>query len=752
MKKLFSALFAFAAIAVLCFSVSAESEKKTMLLLDGSGKTVKSYSITSSTEEVDVRREIQTAINYADSHSSEKNRFTLKIPKGEYTLARSINVNSNITLDFGNSLFKRTKNCSSYIRAGHGADNTKGYNGYKNITIKNVTFDDQKIPRGSSLVRFAHAQNFTLENVTMKNTFGVAHQLTFAASKNVKIKNCSFLNMDVSTKAKALNCEAIQIDVLMEKYFGNYPLYDGTPTQNVEITGCVFKNLSRGCGTHTSVAGSYFTNMKINNNSFENIDGYAIRATNYRNSEIKNNKITNCGNGIVVSDLTGSGLQNCYTPFKENTALVPDSNIVVSGNKISVCDTGYSRAYASGIEIFGEVVKNKKFADGKTFSGDFRMRKMRVENNTISSTVKNKAFHAININGAYSEKGGESSDFVVSGNVIKLDISKPSKQTSDAFRVKNSVNLKICSNSTDEKSKKISAFILLENCNGVSFLSNSFSTGGEYGVLARKSTRCVVEGNTFKKTASHAVYLYKNCKKMTVTSNKIQRSSDCGITLRDCAGATVSKNSVKNVKKIGVYVASSSGVSVTSNTLSGCATGIYSRDSSGKYISRNNVYSPTEEGIFINGKGSFKSVASNYILTPGQTAIDIAATSTVTSVEKNRIDLTSSSTDAIRVRGDASVQKITENEINRQKNKKSKKLKTACDRGIALLSKKSKTSEISQNKIKNCDEGIYVTELSKKPKIRKNEVTSCRYAIVYKNASLSKNKISLSKAADYRRL
>lgn len=752
MKKLFTSFFVLAAAVLLCFSVSAESEKKTMQLLDGSGKAVKSFSITSSTDEVDVRKQIQTAIDYADSHSSEKNRFTLKIPNGEYTLARSININSNLTLDFENSVLKRTENCSSYIRAGHGADNAKGYEGYKNVTIKNVTLDDKNVHHGSSLVRFAHAQNFTLENVTMKNTSGVAHQLTFAASKNVKIKNCRFLNMDVSSKAPALNCEAIQIDVLMEKYFGNYPQYDGTPTQNVEITGCVFNNLSRGCGTHTSVAGSYFTNMKINNNTFENVDGYAIRATNYRNSEIKNNKITNCGNGIVVSDLTGDGLQNCYTSFKENTALIPDSNIVVSGNKISICDTKYSRAYASGIEIFGTVVKNKKFADGKTFSGDFRMRKMKVENNTISSTVKNKAFHAININGAYSEKGGENSDFVVSGNIIRLDVSKPSKQTSDAFRVKNSSNLKISSNSTDEKSKKISSFILLENCRGISFLSNSFPTGGEYGVLARQSSGCVIKDNSFKKTSSHAVYLYKKCKKMTVTSNKIYRSSDCGITLRDCAGATVSKNSVKKVKKIGVYVASSSGVSVSSNTLSGCATGIYSRDSSGKYISRNSIYSPTEEGIFINGKGSFKSVASNYILTPGKTAIDVAATSSLTSIEKNLIDIASSSTDAIRIRGDASVQTISKNEINLQKNKKSKKLKTSCNRGISVLSKKSKTTEISLNKIKNCGEGIYVTSLSKKPKITQNEVTTCRYGIVYKKAALSKNKIVSAKSGSYRKL
>ena len=98
--------------------------------------------------------------------------------------------------------------------------------------------------------------------------------------------NCNFNNFK-GDFANKTNIEALQFDALAGDHFSSFnPDNDETPSKNVTIKNSSFKNLQRGLGTHTGIANSYFENFTIINNTFENITGYAIIATNYKNANI----------------------------------------------------------------------------------------------------------------------------------------------------------------------------------------------------------------------------------------------------------------------------------------------------------------------------------------------------------------------------------------------------------------------------------------------------------------------------------
>ena len=730
MKKTVALIFAIIIAACFCvfaFAADEEAQRAEIKLLDSEEKTVGTYEFDPTAEGFDARNTFQRAIYKARSTASEENPLTVVIPKGEYIISSSINAYSFISLDFSGSVLTRKEGCNAaYLRFGSSSMVSHGYDGFKNITIKNAVFDDKKLEHNSSFLRFAHAQNIMLENVTMKNSVGVTHLLTFAASKNVTVKNCRFYNMDVSKINAYQNCEAIQIDILKEAYFSNYGAYDGTPTSDVTVTGCKFKNVPRGCGTHSAIAGYYFRNMVFTKNTFQNIPGYAIKTMNYRNSKITNNTILDCGSGICVSDITDTSLKNCYAPLSEETVLETESKMKISGNKISVCDTTYdSRAYAYGIEIFGAKIKKATDKEGKEYSGDFRMRNVSITNNTITSSVQKKNFHAIQISGAYSKSSAEKSTFIVSGNTLLYTAKRGSKQTVNMIRLQNSTNVLLKGNSTAKDCKRIGMFLLIEDSKGTVAAENSFSTGGVYAVLIRRSSGSTISKNTFSKTSDHAIYAYKKCSKTTVKGNAVSSSFGCAIAANACSGVTVNKNKVKKSKSTGIYTTGCTGVSVTSNTISACKNGIYIKDSSGKSISSNSVSKPKERGIRLNGKTSFSSVSRNYICSPGMTGIELIGKSAVTSISENRIDTTIKDICAISVGNSASVKKVNSNKINCKTDKASKKLKTTASTGILIRTTDAKLTQVDSNTVKDCKIGIRYAKLAKKGSVKNNKFSKC---------------------------
>lgn len=192
---------------------------------------------------VDFEKAFQKALDTARYSKGGNTIYRIKIPAGTYKAGSSFNVYSNTYIDMEGVTLVRTSSASMF-RFGRSADVTgiSGYTGFENITFHGGTIDGQGAEHPnytSTLIRFAHSQNVTLENMVLKNTSN-SHHIEFAASQNVTINNCVFSDYHGKNTS---NNEAVQIETLHKKHFGSYGKYDETPNKNVTVTNCTFQNV-----------------------------------------------------------------------------------------------------------------------------------------------------------------------------------------------------------------------------------------------------------------------------------------------------------------------------------------------------------------------------------------------------------------------------------------------------------------------------------------------------------------------------
>lgn len=702
MKKTLSALFLTVIMIVsLTVFASAEDALGNITVINSAGETVATYEIVTNNTSLDARDTIQKALRYVRDNASPTDIHTVKLPQGKYGLQQSLNLYSNTIFDLSGSLIVRAEGCGSMIRFGASSDVVYGYDGYRNITIKNGTFDAQNIG-GSSLVRFAHASNVEINGVTFKNTTDVQHLLTFAACENVRITGCQFRDMKITGELDGFNCEAVQIDILKEGYF-TYPAYDGTPTKNVSITGCTFENVPRGLGTHSGIAGYYFDNMVFKNNTFKNIESYAIRVVNYINSTISDNVITDCGSGISCGTVTNTNLSNYYAPLR-GTQVRNDVNTVISGNKITLKSNG-ADASAFGIRLIGANIKNFKDKNGKVFSADCRISGVRVENNTVSGAVTQTSLNAIHLNGVKGSAYGKSSNVRIKNNKVTFNYSGKIDNTVYGIKVENSEKVYFNGNTVTDKKAAIHSCVTGDKNAELYFEKNTFSGAKSFGIKLQNTKKASVLSNNISNTKSNGIYILKGCTAVDIKSNKIKSCSGYGIDINE-----------------------------------GQANGITS----------NSIYSCKKYSIYLTGKAKVKTISSNYICGGKNTGIYLNKTASVTTITKNTIDLVSKSADGIGVNDKATVTNITGNKINGKAKKDSKKLKVKSRYGIRINSASCKIKKITGNAINQCDNtGIYIAKAKTKATVSKNTVKKAKYGITYKKskAKLSKNTFkSCSKA------
>ncbi len=688
-----------------------------VVITNVSGEVVDYYSVISD----DIRNCLQSALDFIRDRANEL--YTITLPKGVYYANSSLNVYSNTKIDFNGSTIYRGKDVDgAVVRFGRSDETSSGYNGYNNIVLTNATLNANKNGTGS-LIRFAHAENVQITNITFTNSKKVNHLLTFAACNNINVDNCTFSDMDV-TGINNFNCEAIQIDVMKEEYFDKYPEYDGTPTKNVSVTNCTFKNLQRGLGSHTGIAGHYYENMKFNNNYFENITGYAIRATTYRNSTINNNVIKNCGSGILMGSVTAEDLGNFYAPFKSTDRVITPTNNQIKNNTISLKDTSYDNVQY-GIYLIGKKVSSATDRDGKKFSGDFRISAVDVENNTINSAVTNKNCYGIWVNGALGSSSNSSSNFKIINNKFRFSSSLTTNKLIYGMKLINCTNIYAAKNTfSDAKTSKgiLNSGVVVDNSTGVALSSNTITNTTNYGIRLANASSPTVSGNKITNTKNYGVYLSEKTNKARINNNTINKTL------------------------IGIYLNSSAcATSLNGNTISNLAShGIQLNDkATATNIKTNTIISPKGSGIYITKNSKVGTIDSNSVCNSKGVPVYLNLKASATQISKNKIDIANKNLNAIGVNDYSSVVKINSNLINCKKSTGSSKLKVFCKNGIAVNSATSKTAQINSNSIINCQNtGIAIYKIKSKPKIQKNKIKKCKYGIQYKKGTLSKNKIS----------
>lgn len=273
---------------------------------------------------------------------SQQNGGTLVLKKGTYRISNTLFVSSNtkIILKDGAVLKKTKKTNSKAMPASSSmfqlirdskSKNTGVYgkhNGEKNITIigeGTATIDLCGLKMGNASVIgiiMGHNKNVTIENITFKNMC-YGHMIEMDAGKNITIKNCTFAGHKASGKN---NKEAINLDTPDKKRDGfnsQWSKMDKTSNEDVVITGCTFKNLEVGVGTHQYTENSYHTNVQINKCTFKN-NQTALRILNWKNATITQNTIADCKPnsrypyalfmaGVQGIDFSYNTIRNCGT-------------------------------------------------------------------------------------------------------------------------------------------------------------------------------------------------------------------------------------------------------------------------------------------------------------------------------------------------------------------------------------------------------------------------------------------------------
>ncbi len=477
-------------------------------------QTVKKVTVNLTGVE-SVGKTIQAALDQALEDQSGATLYEITLPKGTYELDTLLKVFSYTTIKMDGCTLVRDVD-KSMLRIGYEDTHYKGYSGIHDVTIIGGCFDGNgdDLNCDVSLIRMGHGANLTFKNVTFKDAYK-KHHMEFAACKNVLLENCTFTGFYTNKKdvTNSANNEAVQFDVMhVEEHFPKYPVFDDTPCMNITVNRCTFTDLQRGLGVHSGVAGSYFTNVKFTNNTFKNIKGYAIVATNFKSSEISGNTIENCGAGILFRSMV-QGYNNFYTPLNGKVVIDNDADSMIANNTIQVSDHKY-KTTAYGISLYGEKLTKKKKDAPK---GDYTLSGVTVCNNTITM---NNSGYGIWLQGTKKN--------TVQNNKVTMNIKKSvsGKGNSDCIRLVKSKNIKIDGNTfTQKKSNKKTAKacgIVLMNASSATITKNQINNSPKDGIFLNQKSTATIKNNTIKKTGRYGLNVC-NKSKATAKKNKMTK-------------------------------------------------------------------------------------------------------------------------------------------------------------------------------------------------------------------------------------
>ncbi len=471
-------------------------------------QTVKKIDV--NLEQVEsVGKTIQKALDEALKDQSGETLYEITLPKGTYRLDTLLKVFSYTTIKMDGCTLVRDE-FKTMLRIGYEYTSYSAYNGIHDVTVIGGCFDgngkDEKC--AASIVRLGHGANIRFQNVIFRNVYD-AHHVELAACRDVEFLDCIFKDFyydgDVTN---AQNREALQFDVMHTKsHFPKYPSLDDTPCKSITVSGCVFENLQRGLGTHSAVAGSYFENMRFINNEFRDVKGYAMIATNFKQSEISGNIIENCGSGILFRSMV-KGNKNFYAPHSNHYVIDNDSNTVIKNNKIIITDHNYD-VTVYGISLYGEKLTAKKYDAPK---GDYTLSGVVVIDNII--TMKNSGY-GIWVQGAKDNK------ILRNEVVMNINASVPGKGNSDCIRLVKSKKIQIEKNTliqkkNNKKTKEGCGIVLMDGSSAM-IVDNKIQNSSKDGIFLNKKSKATIKKNTIKKTGRHGLNV---CNKSVATVKK----------------------------------------------------------------------------------------------------------------------------------------------------------------------------------------------------------------------------------------
>lgn len=501
--------------------------------------------------------DFQQALLNAKDKGTANHIYKIHITK-DLRINQSVGIYSNtmIVVDKNVKIIRNLPagNDGTTFRVGKPGSSASGYY-YRNITIQGGIWDGNVRSKDTGFCTFKvnHSQNVKFLNMTIQNDLE-GHMIEAGAVNGLTISRVNFKNHKCYFKAhKNKNDyyeheEALQLDVNLYETtaIGKYDKYQN---KNVTVDRCNFTNLGRGIGSHNSIDGCYFTNMKFTNNTFKNIKSYAIGAINYRNSKIQNNKILNCGSGIlfVNSKPNYTGYTGTYVVSNWNLKVnTSKDNSIISGNRITINrpKSKDSRAlYINGNKISKPAIYKKGLNSANRLSGyqgylkgDHRINGLTITKNNI--TVKNMT--------AVFYKGIRNSIF--SNNNITFNGNQKSDHyglTMDSVPDQLNENVTVNGN----KIKNFNGGILCKNSKKVTFKNTTVYNSYKQHIYLEGVNVTFVGCSLDKAKTKHGI-ASKNSK-ITFKNTNITNAKEFGLYSYNCSGK-VTGGKIANCGKYGI--------------------------------------------------------------------------------------------------------------------------------------------------------------------------------------------------------
>ena len=570
--------------------------------------------ITVSADSSDITEDLRAALKHAGLSATPENRFTVKVEPGTYELTRGLNIYSNTNFDLTGVTFIKANGFSgaTMLKTGLADDVSKGYDYYKNITVIGGTFDANAASIESNaggIWAIHHTDNFKVSGTTLKNCRN-SHHISIAGCRNVTVDNCTFEN-SYRSSGNTANNEAVQLDILDKRHYSGLPeaSYDGTANKNIKITNCRFNKVNRGVGSHSSQTGNYMNGFVVKNNTFNNVDGFAVTTVGIINCDISYNKINNCGAGIFYRTVN----QNFANTYHYKDGITRDPVTKICNNVISTKKSPDKcfNVVPYGIKIYGvNVSKNSNLPSDKDSIGKQRVIKAgdyRAYNVTVSSNTVTVGYtgYGIWLNGSVGTK--------VSSNKITLAKNTAVKDTVHAFRADYCSSPTVSSNSINGNNLSVTKFkkscVLLDKKSSASLSKNKVSYSGDHGVYVRNSSKAAFSKNTVSNNKYKGVYFKDTTAANTMSGDKISANGEHGVAFSKSKGKLTSVTSSKN-SGYGIYSSEKSRVTVAKCTVSSNKKdGIYCNKKSSTAISSCTVSSNKGNGIYFTSGagGSVKS-------------------------------------------------------------------------------------------------------------------------------------------------
>ena len=501
---------------------------------------------------------LQKALDNAKTKASDQKCVIVNVPAGTYRITQSLRIYSNtqLILDDNATFLKCFDNGCIIYNVGTDGGYSGGYSTTSNVLIQGGKWDGNTDNYSNvytfSNIRLAHANNIIFRNMTVLNNKN-GHHMEIGGVQGLTIEGCYF-----SGYTGTLLKEAIQLDVMnSSELFVGFEPFDDTACDNVVIRNCTFADIPRGIGSHSAVAGAYYTNVSILNNSFTGISNICMVLYNYKHCTISGNTISNSGAGITFNYMSDENFRHFFPPVNgfgwALDRIDSNADTVITNNNITTQST-WLQSYPYGIKVYGASVNgNNNYP-----AANYYISNIDVRNNTV-----NCADTALQMTNVY--------DSAIADNLFTANGAVTCNEAHLA-----SLNYCYRNNVTGNNIKgSLKSALSVTNSGENKMTKNTLSGCAGVGVLIENSSGCEIKSNSISDNTTGGIKIGSGCAETTCASNVIKTSGGYGIKVTECGSG-------KDIK-------------VKSNDISGVGNGIMLVNSGKAYLSGNSFEAVTDK-------------------------------------------------------------------------------------------------------------------------------------------------------------